>query len=100
VLGGVGAAGLVTFGALSLSGYLSEKKLRDTCEPTDSCSQSDVDSIRTRYLIGDVALGVGALSAAGAFALWALSPAPSNANPSARWRLVPFGAGAALVGGF
>jgi hypothetical protein len=100
VLGGVGAAGLVTFGALSLSGYLSEKKLRDTCEPTDSCSQSDVDSIRTRYLIGDVALGVGVLSTAGAFALWALSPAPPNANPSARWRLVPLGAGAALVGEF
>ncbi|HEU4412329.1 MAG TPA: hypothetical protein VFS43_44210 [Polyangiaceae bacterium] len=100
VLGGVGAAGLVTFGALSLSGYLSETKLRDTCGPTDTCSRSDVDSIRTRYLVGDVALGVGLLSTAGAFALWALSPAPPRAGASAGLRLVPLGAGAALIGGF
>ncbi len=65
VLGGVGAAGLLTFGALALSAYLSEQNLRDTCKPTDSCSSSDVDSVRTRYLVGDVALGVGVLAAGG-----------------------------------
>lgn len=63
---GVGVAGLAGFGALGAWGHSSESKLQDTCSPY--CSKSDISSVRTKYLLADVSLGVGIASlAAGAY---------------------------------
>jgi hypothetical protein len=81
VLGGVGAAALLTFAALAFSGYSSEQHLREGCGRTQTCNEDDVSSIRTRYLLADIALGVGILAGAGAGAIWifAAPESPSTA---------------------
>jgi hypothetical protein len=84
-LGGVGALGLATFIGLATSAYISEQELRRTCGPTRSCATHAIDSVRTRYLIGDIALGVGTLSLAAALAFWAFTPRarPERDRPAA-----------------
>jgi hypothetical protein len=58
VLGGVGIAGLVTFGVLAISGKNQRTSLQNTCAP--SCSQDDITKVKADYIAADVALGVGA----------------------------------------
>ncbi len=61
IFGGVALAGFGVFAAAGLVG-LSEKNDLDTkqCKPT--CPQSEVDAARTKFVIADVGLGVGAAS--------------------------------------
>ena len=84
VLGGVGVAGLATFGALAGIGYANESTLRDGCFKTDSCAPSDVQSVRTEYLAGDIALGVGVVSLAVAVGYWLFSAPQQAATARAR----------------
>lgn len=63
-LAGVGALGLVGFGALGAWGRSSEANLRDTCSPR--CSDDQVAGVRTKYLMADVSLGVGVVGLAAA----------------------------------
>lgn len=62
VLGGVAAAGVAGFAVFGLMGKSKESSL-DDCKP--NCQRSDVDSMRTRYLLADVSLVV-ALATGGA----------------------------------
>jgi len=62
VMAGVGLAGVAGFVALGASGLSFEHRLRDSCAP--DCSASDVQSVRRRYTLADISLGVGVLSAA------------------------------------
>jgi hypothetical protein len=58
VAGGVGAAGLIGFAVVGGIGKAQENDLRDQhCSP--NCSRSDTDSIKTKYIVADVLLGVG-----------------------------------------
>lgn len=57
VFGGVGLASLATFGVLSIHGMSRRSDLRDEC--FGRCEASQVDSVKTELVIGDVALGVG-----------------------------------------
>jgi len=75
ILAGVGVAGVAGFAALGASGLSAEHRLRDTCAP--SCADSDVRSVRTRYTLADLSLGVGLVSAAVAGYLF-LSPGPER----------------------
>lgn len=69
LLAGVGVAGVAGFVALGLSGLGEERRLRDECAPM--CPSDDVDSVRLRYRLADVSLGIGLLSAAAAgFLYW------------------------------
>lgn len=60
VVGGVGVASLATFGVLGLTGMQRRSSLESDCY--GSCSQSDVDAVKTQFLIADVALGVGVVA--------------------------------------
>jgi hypothetical protein len=53
---------VASFVALGASGLSAEHRLRDTCAP--DCADSEVSSVRTRYTLADVSLGVGIASAA------------------------------------
>jgi hypothetical protein len=80
ILGGLGLAGLTTFAILASSGYASEQQLRKTC--ASACEPDQVNSVRSRYVAADVALGVGVASLVAAAAVWVW--APSEPNPSSR----------------
>jgi hypothetical protein len=74
--GGVGLLGIVGFVALGASGRASEQKLRDTC--VDKCDPEDVDSIRTRYVLADVSLGLGIVGIGTGVALYLISQPKSS----------------------
>jgi hypothetical protein len=96
VVGGLGVAAL----GASLGIYLDAKgglaTLRDTCAP--HCQTSDVDSLRTRGIISDVAFGVG-IAGLGAAGLMLLLRAPAKpaapASVGLQWSVGPTAGGAA-----
>jgi hypothetical protein len=79
---------VTTFAVLATSGYASERHLRRTC--ASACDAARVESVRTRYLIADVALGAGVASLAAAVAVWFWTP--SEPWASSRLSLSPKGA--------
>ncbi|HEX7668962.1 MAG TPA: hypothetical protein VF395_05245, partial [Polyangiaceae bacterium] len=73
VAGGVGALGIIGFAALGSMGRSKENELNGTCGPTHTCAQSDVDGIKTKYVLADVSLGLGIASLGAGVALFFLS---------------------------
>jgi hypothetical protein len=72
---GVGVVSLGAFTALGLKARSDEKELKDSnCKP--NCSEAAVESIRTRYVLSNVALGVGVLALGSA--TWVLVSGPSK----------------------
>jgi hypothetical protein len=59
---GVGALGVVGFTAFALLGNSQQGELERTCSPF--CQSSQVDSVKTKYLLADLSLGVGLVSLA------------------------------------
>ncbi len=103
---GVGAASIgvgVYFEVTQVSDY---NTLKNTCSPTDSCKQSDVDAIARDRVIAGVTIGVGA-AAAGAGVIILLTRPRAAARPASaatagglRWSVGPLrGGGAAVVEG-
>ncbi len=68
ILGAVGLAGLVTGGALGVVGHAKRAELDDSCKPT--CSEDDVDGIRTLWWAGGISAAVGAVALSGAMVIW------------------------------
>lgn len=68
VLGGIGAAGLVTFGILQVAAQNQYDKLHDRCAPT--CDPSEVDSVRSKVTLSAVALAVGVVGVGAGVAVW------------------------------
>jgi hypothetical protein len=64
VLGGVALLALGVFATFAVIGKNDADGLRSSCAP--GCSPGDVSDVRTKLLLADVALGVAAVSAAGA----------------------------------
>jgi hypothetical protein len=58
VLGGAGVAALATFGYFALSGSSRESELEKSCKP--HCTEAEARSVKTKYLVADVSLLVGA----------------------------------------
>jgi len=82
-LGGAGVLAVGAFVGLGVSTYSRELDLRHTCGSTHTCAPPDIDSVRTRYLVADVALGVGVVSLAAAIVLFlTASPAATESGPS------------------
>ena len=79
VLGGVGIAGLATFGVLGLIGKSRESSLDDTCKP--NCSQTSIGNVRTEYMVADVALGVGAAALVSSGIWYFLRPRGPHETP-------------------
>ncbi len=73
---GVGVAGLVGFTWLGLTARSQESELEDECSP--ACSDARVSSVRTRYVLSNVSLGLGIAALGGA--AWVLL---SGSSPSA-----------------
>jgi hypothetical protein len=94
VLGGLGVAGIGAFVALRLIGSSDFGAMQDTCAP--GCSDSDIDDLKLKYLLSNVALGVGAASLGAAIIVYAVAPSEPEA-PSARVALVPTVGGSRLV---
>jgi hypothetical protein len=67
LLGGVGVAGLATWGGVGLAALYAHPGFETTlaqCKP--SCSAGDVSTVRTRFAVADIAAAVGVVSFAGA----------------------------------
>jgi hypothetical protein len=79
ILGGVGIAALGAGVALRLVAANSYNDLLDSCSP--NCASGEVASVRTKYVLSSVGLGVGAAALAGAGLIWAFgsgSSAPAS----------------------
>lgn len=84
-LGGMGVVGLGAFAVLGITGASRYGELKDTCAP--KCAVSDTDPLKTRFLVADIALGVGVVALAGGAYLFLRGPsAPAAPAPAARWR--------------
>ncbi len=103
VVGGLGVAALGASFGVYFDAKSGVDKLRDTCAP--SCPKADVDSVRTKGIISDVAFGVGlaGLGAAGLMILLRSSAKPvTPASAGLQWTVAPTSGGAAagLTGRF
>lgn len=96
---GAGTLGLASALYFGLSARSQESDLTDSCAP--HCAAVEVDSMRRKYLISDVSLGLGILS--GTIGGWLLLSYEEPTKSSQSWVLVgPTTAGAAIsvVGAF
>jgi hypothetical protein len=59
VLGAAGVVALGAFAVLDATTYSDYRTLTTTCGHTGSCSGSDVSSLRTRFTLAAISLGVG-----------------------------------------
>jgi hypothetical protein len=101
------------FGAISLTAFVSEAYfgltgisdrnalMASPCAQSATCSPGSVDSIRTKFTVADISLGVGLASAALATYLYLTSARSEPKDPSAHSALVDFtplsGGGAATM---
>lgn len=78
ILSGVAVAGVATFSVLGLTGRASlDALLKQECAATKSCNPTQVAELQRRFLIADVSLGVGVVSALfAAWQWWAWASAP------------------------
>lgn len=75
----IGAAGLAGFAVFAPLGKVQQTNLERGCAETPrGCSESDLRPMKTDYLIGDVALGVGAASLITAAIVYLTRPAESS----------------------
>lgn len=72
VLAGVGVAGAASFAVWGTVGRSEQDDLEQTCRPR--CRDSDLAGVRTKYLIADISLGVGAAAFVGAALTYLLRP--------------------------
>ncbi|MGK3962639.1 hypothetical protein WMF38_00420 [Sorangium sp. So ce118] len=72
VLAGVGVAGAASFAVWGMVGRSEQDDLEQTCRPR--CRDSDLSGVRTKYLIADISLGVGAAAFVGAAVTYLLRP--------------------------
>jgi hypothetical protein len=85
VLGGIAVASFAVMGAFWVDGWSGKKELDACARP---CRQDDVDSVKTKLLVGNVALGVGIVAAAASALVWLFEspPAARNSAHAARGR--------------
>lgn len=62
VLGGIGIAGIATFGVLGAMGQSTKDNLASSCAPHGTCDEGQVSGVKTKLLVADVALGVGVVA--------------------------------------
>jgi hypothetical protein len=95
VLGGAAIAGFATFAGLGLTGNASRHDFETGCAP--HCSEGEVTALENRFIAADVALGVGALSAAGAFVVFLTRPErETSGHHDSAIRVRPLGRGASI----
>jgi hypothetical protein len=90
VLGAVGVAAIGGGVVLRLLGSSKFDSLQTSCSP--ACTSSQVDPVKTKYVLSDVAFGVGAAAVVGSIVIYAA--APRHAEPSMAFSVVPTPGGA------
>lgn len=83
IAAGVGAVGFASFAYFGLEGKSEADALRESCGGNQSCSDDQVDAVRTNLTIADVSLGVGLVGVG--VAVWGLlsnSPSADEAEVS------------------
>lgn len=93
VLGGVGLVGMGGFAFFRVSAVGDYNDYNSTCSP--QCNPDDIDSVRTKFTLSYVSLGIGAAGLAGAGLVFALSRTGDSSHTEAR--LVPTAGGAAAT---
>jgi hypothetical protein len=84
ILGGVAVLAFGSEAYFGITGLNDRSDLRaQPCAQTSTCSASDVDAIRTKFLIADVSLGVGIVSAGVAAYLFLASGKKTEPAPAA-----------------
>jgi hypothetical protein len=81
VLGGVGVLALGGFAVFRAVGSGDYDHLQSNCAP--NCSASEIDKVKQKYLISNVALGVGAAAFVGALVLFVVQPQQSSGADTA-----------------
>jgi hypothetical protein len=96
VLTGTTVAGFGTFAALGVIGENNKSNLESSCAP--HCTNSQVSSLKTEFLIADIAAGIGGASAAGALIVFLARPERDKPAPAGirSFGVAPVAAGAAL----
>jgi hypothetical protein len=94
VLGGVGivAAGTATY--FRFSGASDYNHYNHTCSPY--CNPADIDPVRTKFLMSDIAIGVSAAALAGAAVVFFLNNHSDESAP-AEASIAPLAGGGALA---
>jgi hypothetical protein len=99
VFAGIAVVAFGTEAYFGFSGLSDRSNLENTCGKTQTCNPNDVDSIRTKFTVADIALAVGIVSA-GLSAYFFLTHRSSDAPQSAHVDFAPLpGGGAATLGG-
>lgn len=105
IAGGVGAAGLISFAVFGIMASGAQSDLEGSgCKP--NCSPSEVDSIKTKYLIANISLGVGIVGIGTGVTLFFLSQPKSKPSddtakkPSFDFAALPGGGYATMSGRF
>jgi len=75
---GVGALGLGSFAYFAANGMSQRGDLKSQCYPT--CPESSVDEVRSKFLVGDISLGVGLVSIG--IGTWVLLSSPKTGAPT------------------
>jgi hypothetical protein len=88
---GVGVAGLASFGVFSLLGKSEQNTLEEECAP--QCTDSDLESMKRFYLIGDISAGVGAAALIGAGIVYLARPEKPSFDAASSVRVGPARAG-------
>jgi len=98
VFAGIAVVAFGTEAYFGLSGLSDRSSLENGCGKTQTCNPSDVDSVRTKFTVADIALAVGIVSAGlSAYFFLTHKPEPSQ---SAHVDFAPLpGGGAATLGG-
>lgn len=93
VLGGAGLLGLGGFAALRITADQRYSDLEDQCAP--NCQTSDLDTLKMRYTLSYVSLGIGVAGLAGAGLAFALQSSEPESPPTTL-SVAPLAGGAAV----
>jgi hypothetical protein len=100
VFAGIAVVAFGTEAYFGLSGLSDRSNLENGCGKTQSCAPSDVDSVRTKFTVADIALAVGLVSAGLSAYFFITQHHGSDAQQSAHVDFTPLpGGGAATLGG-
>ncbi len=99
IIGGVGVLALGSFAVFGLMGKAEADEYDDTCAPTKTCDEDEVDGTRTKLLVADVSLvvGIAALGVGVGLVLHHELSDPEPASATTRLELHPVPGGAAAL---
>jgi len=99
VIAGVGVLALGSFAVFGLMGKAEADEYDDTCAPTKTCDEDEVDGTRTKLLVADVSLlvGIAALGVGVGLVLHHELSDPEPASAATRLELRPVSGGAAAM---